>query len=797
MLRIKNHSRIIVFSVLTWCITCLGFATATAQVLPDLQKNFAAYQNINLQEKLYAHIDKGFYLTGEILWFKIYCTDGTTNKTLNISKVTYLELLNSTGNAVIQTKVALDGGTGSGSIVLPFSLESGNYQLRAYTNWMKNFDPGYFFSTGITVINPIKKAESQTTQVSPAYDIQFFPEGGRLVSGLSARVAFKLTGVDGKGLSCTGAIVDQQNDTAARFQSFKYGIGSFDFKPLSHKTYKAVIRVSSIMITKDLPQINESGYVLRATDKAGNWNISVKNGDSVSSSNIYLIAHNNHDIALAIGSKLANGGASFAIDKNKLFDGVNYVTLFDDQGRPLCERLIFKRPAKKLLIDAQANSQVYGPRKGVNISISTKGDDNKNVGANMSVAVFRENGLQNEQLSHITGYLWLQADLKGHVESPDYYLENNTPDADQALDNLMLSQGWSQFDWSAISAGKPSRIKFLPEYTGPIITGHVVNPSTNVPAQNIKAYLTISGTPDQLYVAKSDSTGLLTFSTQKFYGLKEIVVQPNPQKDSTYRIDIASPFSEQHAASHSLSFTLNEDMRKSLIDNNINMQVQNIFAAKQLKEVYAPRIDSTAFYGKPTKSYLLDDYTRFPTMEEVLREYVGSIAVVKRQGKFDVKVFNVDKLLGNPLLLLDGMPVFDADKILKYDPLKVRKLEMVTANYLYGPDYFNGIMSFSTYRDDRAGFEIDPHAVVVDYEGLQLMRKFYSPVYGSEEKFNSPVPDFRSTLYWNPDVNSGKDGKINLSFYTSDKAGKYIGIIEGIGQNGETGSHYIHFEVKR
>jgi len=797
MLRIKNHSRIIMFSVLTWCITCLGFVKSTAQILPDLQKNFATYQNINLQEKLYAHIDKGFYLTGEILWFKIYCTDGATNKILNISKVAYLELLNSNGNPVIQTKVALEGGTGNGSIVLPFSLESGNYQLRAYTNWMKNFDPAYFFSTGITVINPLKKAEIQTSQILPAYDIQFFPEGGQLVDGLLSKVAFKLTGADDKGGLCTGAIIDQQNDTAARFQSFKFGIGSFDFKPLPHKTYKAVIRVNGNVITKDLPQINESGYVLQATRKGENWNISVKNADSALSSNIYLIVHNNHNIVSAMGSKLVNGGASFDIDKNKLLDGINYVTLFDNQRRPLCERLIFKRPDRKLLIEAQTNNRIYGPRKEVSISISTKGDDNKNAGANMSVAVFREDGLQNEQPGHISGYLWLQADLKGRVESPDYYLENNNPDADQALDNLMLSQGWSQFDWNAIYAGNLPQIKFLPEYTGPIITGHIVNPSTNAPAQNIKTYLTISGTPDQLYIAKSDSTGQLTFSTQRFYGLKEIVVQPNPQKDSTYRIDIASPFSEQHPASHSLQFTLSEGVRKSLIDNNINMQVQNIFAAKQLKEVYAPRIDSTAFYGKPSKTYLLDNYTRFPTMEEVLREYVGSIAVVKHQGKFDVKMFNVDKLLGNPLILLDGMPVFDADKIFKYDPLKVRKLEMLTANYLYGPDYFNGIMSFSTYRDDRANFEIDPHAVVVDYEGLQLMRKFYSPVYGSEEKSNSPIPDFRSTLYWNPDVKSGKDGRINLSFYTSDKAGKYIGIIEGIGQNGETGSRYIHFEVKR
>jgi hypothetical protein len=194
---------------------------------------------------------------------------------------------------------------------------------------------------------------------------------------------------------------------------------------------------------------------------------------------------------------------------------------------------------------------------------------------------------------------------------------------------------------------------------------------------------------------------------------------------------------------------------------------------------------------------MLEDYVRFTTVEEVLREYVSSIAVLKRQGKFDIKIFDVDKLLGRPLILLDGVPVFDEDKIFKVDPLKIRKLEMVTKNYRYGPAFFDGVMGFSTYKDDRANFEIDPHAVVLDYEGLQQERKFYSPVYDSDTQINSTIPDFRSVLYWNPSVYTNQDGKVDLSFYTSDKPGKYIGIIEGITSSGETGSRVFYFEVKK
>jgi hypothetical protein len=184
-------------------------------------------------------------------------------------------------------------------------------------------------------------------------------------------------------------------------------------------------------------------------------------------------------------------------------------------------------------------------------------------------------------------------------------------------------------------------------------------------------------------------------------------------------------------------------------------------------------------------------------MEEVLREYVTSIAVAKHQGKFVIHTYNGDQLLGDPLILLDGIPVFDADKLFKWDPLRIKKLDMISQNYVYGPAVFNGIMNFTTYKGDGSNIEIDPHAVVLDYEGLQQQRKFYSPVYDTEEQINSTIPDFRTALYWNPTVNTGSDGKAGLTFYTSDKAGQYIGVIEGNSTEGRCGSGVFTFEVKR
>jgi len=785
------------YAALTLCIACFDIKAGNAQVLPDLQKKFNAFQKDNLQEKIYVHINKNFYLAGELLWFKVYCTNGADNKLLDISKVAYVELLDNHSAAVMQAKIALVNGTGNGSLVIPFSLNSGNYLLRVYTNRMKNFDAAHFFERQVSVVNPLKSAATIADVQNPHVDVQFFPEGGQLVRGLDSRIACKVTGPGGRGLPATGAVIDQQNDTVARFKTLKFGMGSFIFKPASNQVYRAITKVNGGVIITDLPVISESGYAMQATDGGQGWNISVKNADNTSADEVFLVAHTNHTVEMVQSARLSSGSANFSINKNILADGISYFTLFDSQSRAVCERMVFKRPATRLVVNAAAGEKVYGTRKKASIAISTSARDGKSVPANLSLSVYRADELQEAEPDDIDSYLLLRAGLKGYIESAGYYLENNDAEATEALDNLMLSQGWTQFDWSKVLQGKNEPLKFIPEYTGPIITGHVTNTVNNSAGAGVTAYLTIPGTPAQLYAAKSDSAGQLLFNTRRFYGPKEIIVQTNSQQDSTYHIEIENPYSTQRSNTVIAPFALSDNITNALADNSLNMQVQNIFAADQLKQFKATNTDSTIFYGAPTKSYLLDDYTRFPTMEEVLREYVGSIAVVKHQGKFGIKAFNVDKLLGSPLILLDGAPVFDADKIFKIDPLKVKKLEVVSTNYLYGPALFNGIMNFTTYKGDGTSLQIDPRAVVLDYDGLQLERKFYTPAYDSDVQLNSPKPDFRSALYWNPDVSTPNDGKIDLSFYTGDKTGRYIGVIEGIAPGGETGSARFYFEVKK
>ncbi|HJP62000.1 MAG TPA: hypothetical protein VJ844_01075, partial [Mucilaginibacter sp.] len=458
----------------------------------------------------------------------------------------------------------------------------------------------------------------------------------------------------------------------------------------------------------------------------------------------------------------------------------------------VCERLYFKRPAKTLAIDAAADSRRYGNRKKVNISVSATEN------ADLSMSVYRLDNFQTADASDIVSYLYLGSDLRGSVESPGYYLNNNTTEANEAADNLMLTQGWRRFQWNDVLSNKPASFSFLPEYNGHLVTGKLINTTTNAPATDVVAYFAVPGKRVQLFTAKSDTGGRLLFNTKDFYGPGEIVVQTNTQHDSTFRIDVTSPFSEQYAKTALAPFYIGKDMQQSLENSSLGMQVLNIYSGDNIRKYYTPAVDSNGFFGKPYKSYKLDDYTRFTTMEEVLREYIRELYVVRQDKKYHIKIISERGFLeGDPLVMLDGIPVFDMDKVIALDPLKIRRLDVMRERYFWGPADAEGILSYRTYKGDLGGVEIDPHAVVLDYEGLQLQRVFYSPTYDTEAEASSRLPDFRNLLYWSPSIKAGPQGNNQLSFYTSDQQGQYIGVIQGITANGTPGVKYINFEVKK
>jgi hypothetical protein len=183
----------------------------------------------------------------------------------------------------------------------------------------------------------------------------------------------------------------------------------------------------------------------------------------------------------------------------------------------------------------------------------------------------------------------------------------------------------------------------------------------------------------------------------------------------------------------------------------------------------------------------------------VMREYVPGVLVRKRKDGFHFLVVDRPKhivLKDNPLTLLDGLPIFDINQIMAFDPLKIRKLEVVANRYFLGQQVYDGVVSYTTYKGDLGGFPLNPHSLIEEYEGLQAPREFYTPRYDTEAQQHSRLPDLRNLLYWNPDVRLASGQPQALDFFSSDQAGRYLVVVQGLTPDGRPGSTSFSFDVK-
>ena len=783
--------------------------TATAQTPPAAQT----------EEKVFAHTDKEFYLAGEILWFKLYVVDAAGHKPLDLSKLAYVEIISDEQRPVLQSKIALNQGLGNGSFQLPFSIHSGNYILRAYTNWMKNEGPAFYFEKTITIFNslrntlpPATNTSSQPTSnnTAPAatqpapYDIRFFPEGGNLVEGLPGRVAFRIVDRSGKSLSCSGAVINGSGDTVTRFHTYRFGMGQFTFTPAAGSPYKALLELEDhTHLTIDLPATEAKGYTMQLTDAgSGSLRITVRTNAPNGDSPIWLSIHNRQTPDKEEKTTVSGGSADFTIDKSSLGKGISQFTILDGRQLPVCERLWFIPPAR-LKMTAHTGQDNYPTRQKVTLDLSTRNAADQPVEMNASMAVVLQDSLQSPAETDILSYLLLSSDLKGAVESPAYYFSDSSAEVATTTDLLMMTQGWRRFRWTPTREPSTHAFTYPPEYAGLLITGKITGRYTGLPAAGISAWLSAPGQHFQLAYSTSDKDGTIQWDLGTLYGAHELVVQTgDPLTDSLYRIDIIPPFSDPSGKKDLPPFQLPQAPKDQLLLHSIGAQAQNAYQPDKKQHFFQPLLtDTSTFYGHPDKRYFLDDYTRFTTMEEVMREYVKEVRVRNSKGDFSfyVQSDQANELFfeSAPLVLVDGVPISDINQIIRFDPLKFRRVDVMTKRYFLGDSLFNGIVSYSTYQGDLSGFPLDRNAYILEYEGLQLQREFFSPVYETSDQQKSRLPDLRNVLYWSPDITTDNQGRQQVSFYTSDIPGRYTVIIQGITPDGHPGSIMTTFSVHK
>jgi hypothetical protein len=789
------------FCLLTECLFFISsaFPQGNRQEI-RIQAAFDQYRSRFIQEKLFVHTDKDTYISREIFWFRIYYTDVFYNRPATVSKIAYVELLDKNNLPVLQQKVSLKPGESDGSMIIPVNIPSGTYRLRAYTSWMKNFSPDYYFEKSIRIINPQNIQAEPPASKTKQYDIQFFPEGGNLVQQLESKMGFRITDAYGKGLACEGTILNSAGDTVLHFHPLAMGLGHFVFTPTPGQNYKAIIQFpQGDQVVKELPEPYANGFVISVLkEKEPQITVRVKSSAALDQQDVYLFVHGSHHSLPVKKQKLVNRETIFAIKPEEIEDGISRITLFDESGKAVCERLYFKYPENKLQISVSAN-QEYNTRSKIDLNISVTDQSGNPSSADMSVAVYRLDSLQQPDELNILSYTYLIAEL-GPVEHPSFYFLDNGETRDKEMDNLMLTHGWRRFVWQDMFTQRLFPIHFSPECYGHIIRGKLINNISGMADKGVTTFLSVPSARTEFRVTSSDSMGQVKFEVPGFYGSEEIILQTDPKEDSTSRVEILSPFSDRYAASRLPEYAMPSGQSASLLDQSIAEQVQHIYAGNKLNRYSMQPVDTNSFYVEPDEKYILDNYTRFQTMEEVIREYVVSTNVVQKRNRLQLFVANkpqrefFDK---EPLILIDGVPFFDANELFQQDPMKIRRIDLMNREYAIGYQSFSGIVSVTTYKGDLNGIRLNSHPIVLDYPGIPEQREFFSPKYETEDQINSRMPDYRTLLYWSPRILIGNENKKTLNFYTSDLPGHYAAVIMALSESGIPGIQTVYFSVKK
>jgi TonB-dependent SusC/RagA subfamily outer membrane receptor len=790
--------------------------TASKDVFNELK----TYSAIHITEKAYLHFDKPYYATGDTIYFKAYVTMGERLDLSKVSGILHVDLIG-TDNKISQgIKLQLVNGLGWGDFALPDTLQKGNYRIRAYTQWQLN--EGNYFEQTIPIgsVRNQKVTEISTARIktiNDKADIQFFTEGGNLINGVRSKIAFKAIGVNGLGIDAKGIVVDNAGKTVIEFASDHLGMGYFYLEPEAGKTYKANITFADgTQNSVDLPVANSKGIALSINNDS-----LPKATVKIEANPVYFKENKGKDYTLLIYSgghattvtvKLDSMLLHLDILKKRLHTGITRVTLFSQTNEPLAERLIFVQNFDQLNLNLNCDKQVYAAREKVNIKLHAENRADSAVVGHFSVSVIDEDKVpvdENTETTILTNFL-LTSDLKGTVEQPNYYFTNVNDEKLKNLDLVMLTHGYREFEWELVMSNNYPPLAWQPEKSLQI-TG-IAKSLFGKPLDKASVAL-ISFKPQFLANTVSDDKGKFLFNNLVFNDSVKFVLQAvnargKNKTEITYNEE--KPLSIANTTTTQPTDNINTILPAGYLENNEKQQEElnklGLGAGRILKEV---KIRSVKEDNKYETQSLAGAGGADQVMHSKDIELIGGQLSTSLNGRLRGIIFSPDGtpfLAGNSapmLVVIDGAEMMEAPpkKGFSVNYLMAREIETIevlkyASAAAYGMQGGNGVLVITT----KKGGGIDPKDVVstgilpITVQGYYKAREFYSPKY--ESSITNNHPDLRSTIYWQPELTTDKDGNASFDYFNADGIGNYRVVIEGIDEKGNIGRQVYRYNVK-
>ena len=832
--------------LLTLAITTSAQPTPFQSLLSYVQ-NAYQFSQICQQEKVYLHFDNTAYFQGDVIWFSAYLVDASTH-TPAPSKVLYVELLSPNGVVLRQLKLKVENGRTNGSLPLVdvsteearslrgvTALPSGFYEVRAYTRTMLNFNDAGVFSRVFPVYEvPEKEGDYSNPTMhrwDNPYDVQrpemekskrlsvsFYPEGGNLVMGIPNRIAFKAIGANGQGVEVSGELQIEEGQAPIALTTLHDGMGQFTLTP-TQKRHTAEFVYEGKKYSFRLPEPVDKAYTLTADNlRPGQIRGRLAGYAGCPDELLGLMLINRGTVAYFDTLSIRGGVTAFTIPKEKLTTGVHQLTLFNSKGQIFAQRQLFiNNGVETGNITVTTTNTLHEPFAPVQMSIQTTALDGTPLPTTLSIAVRDQQDLGTAYNDNIYTNMLLSSELKGYIHNPEYYFENNDTEHTRALDLLMMTQGWTRYNWAQMARVEPFYIKHYVE-DGLVIDGYVLGRMRDTPIAGATVKMRLYS-PDrsqtQETTVTTDEYGGFGFAVEEFYDKWDMflsVTKDDKELDCRIRLDRASrpavrayTTSDLYLPEHIIA--LSDTLVTAEKDPFLQANPDSVFLLDNVdvhgRKKYIDFLTFKAYNAEEDTELHLDQGNHTYMVRDYLAEKGYNIDYSKYDGVIPVGLTTRDEMIEWTLeqcpinnrrvfwylhdedskwLKASYTPGFDIDmldvkSIIVYDsPFEYMSLPFVRDALSHeiierinqttsGAD---GVLSRGLYVIDITMYPKGLRRSQVKgqrqttFRGYTTGTEFYAPEYP-----DGPIKgdvDYRRTLYWNPALTTDANGKAEVLF---------------------------------
>ena len=757
--------------IICFFFTLLLFSDVAISQSNDQAIDFVKYLKVvqaNLpRERVYIHTDRDWYYFGDKIWFSAYAVSGGFNFPSDLSSVLYVELVSPDGNIVQRENIELVNGRGKGALSFEgIPKDNGTYQIKAYTLWSLNFGKAYEFSRNITVFTNDEQKNTENTSIT---DVQFLPESGHLIAGISSKVAFKALDEFGLGKDVSGYIFDETGKQISTFESEHLGMGSFDIKSTGINTSKPFL----------------------------------------------LFGHVRGEIYSASLVTFTDNGSTVRVPKQNFATGIVHFTLLDTEGKPIAERLSFNRnQVDDVQVNISLDESIYNLRDKVELTTTLAVNDGTELSGSSSISVFDDTiESYNPYTTSIVSQFFLESELKGHIENPGYYFSENE-NAAQYLDLLLLTQGWKAYDMNRLATREEVTLETLPEL-GFKVTGTVKTIIGRKPLENASVMLTIGGNFSDPKIALTDKEGRFGFGDLTGTGDELVTIKvEHPDKGTRVYVSLDEQFEEFKTEKDNVfqgritKGTVNSDSEivktsstgKDLQNRSEQTQITNeqysdfqmtgkleeiSVSAERVSDNYLDQVLNNLQGAGSSVDLDKQEYLQNIPIEFVVGQLPG-VKVNKATNSITVATGFKSFQSGNlpALIFLDGQQI-DNKMLFSLNSADIKSITVAKSAVdlsLLGADGAGGAIILTSQKN-----RVIPQknkGVITDYiQAFQEPVAFYAPKYGVNVPKDIEQADQRITLHWDP-IFEIYDGVANTRFWTNDVPSTYRIVVQGLLDDG-------------